>query len=372
MLKYRDKLTKLEYKMGKNKGPERPVRSKTVDKPMPVDKVKEAKKAALTAAHLKARGDLKSKASNDRVKFRNIFIDARYDASKFKNDYSKPYPNGEFSDAEKAFRTQRLEEGLIVRYDVGLNFYRVQPGDNLDGIKDKLSKYENFSYLKNLPKGKIKTFNISAGVLKPGMWLALPPQKSPVEGLTDAKFIENCRDAIKEIQSNPIYGRFVVDLLRRTTEDQVVAMMLACAKTESGSGRLDQFALFRYQAGSHKCYSYTLFHILMDGAGLKARQNLGMTEGQTLEPKNSAKLFLAFMIEKAPDTFQKLFPLDGNTKKFATFYNGNWEFSAKQENLRIDKRNAKRKKGEEIEPHVEDYPTRLGKNLDVSKAMLKL
>lgn len=371
MLKYRDKLTKLEYKMGKPRGPERPVQSKTIDKPRPIDKSKEAKKAVLTAAHLKAKDGLKAKSIEERMRFRKVFIDARYDSSKFKDDYDEAYPNGEFSDEERAMRTYKMGEGIYMRHDIGLNYYLVQEEDSFAVITEKLSRFPFFAYLKDLPKSKIKTFNISGKDLHPGKWIVIPPHRSPVEGLTDSQFIENCRDAIKEIQTNPIYGRFIVDLLKQTTADQVIAMMLACAKTESGNGRLDQFSLFRYQS-KQKAYSYSLFHILMHGAGLKARQNLGVTEGQTLAPKNSAKLFLAFMIEKAPDDFQKLFPLDGNTKKFATFYNGNWEFSAKKENEKITKRNAKKKKGEKLEPLAEDYPTRLGKNLDVSKAMLKL
>jgi hypothetical protein len=234
MLKYRDKLTKLKYQMGKAKGP---------DKPQAVDKSKEAAKAVLTAAHLKARDDLKSKSSNDRMRFRKVFIDARYDSKKFVDSYATKYPNGEFSDEERALRTLKMGEGIVMRHDVGLNYYLVQEADSFVVIVEKLSRFPFFAYLKDLPKSKIKGFNISGKDLHPGMWIVIPPNHSPVEGLTDEKFIDDCKAAIKEIQSDPIYGRFIVELLKKTTEDEVVAMMLACAKTESGSGRLDQFSL---------------------------------------------------------------------------------------------------------------------------------
>lgn len=351
--------------MGKPPALEKGGRAKIAEKP------KKVEKPALQEKYLKSKADVITKAREERVMKLMARIDARYDSKKFTDSYSTKYPNGEFSDEEKALRTLKMGEGIIMRHDVGLNYYLVQEGDSFVVITEKLSRFPFFAYLKDLPKSKIKGFNISGKDLHPGKWIVIPPKQSPVEGLTDDKFIVNCREAIREIQSDPIYGRFIVELLKNTTEDQIVAMMMACAKTESGSGRLDQFSLFRYQ-GAYKAYSYTLFHILMHGAGLKARQNLWMTEGQTLSPKNSAKLFLAFMIEKSPYSFQKFFPVDGMTEEFASFYNGNWKLAAKKENEKIDARNKKKKKGEKLEPLADDYPTRFEKNLDVSKAMLKL
>lgn len=357
MLKYRDKLAKLEYQM--EKAPKILERTKKVEKPV------------VKAEKLKEQEAIKAKAIEARKIRVMKYIDARYDSKKFVDSYATKYPNGEFSDEERALRTLKMGEGIVMRHDVGLNYYLVQEADSFVVIVEKLSRFPFFAYLKDLPKSKIKGFNISGKDLHPGMWIVIPPNHSPAEGLTDIKFIDDCKAAIKEIQSDPIYGRFIVELLKKTTEDEVIAMMLACAKTESGSGRLDQFSLFRYQ-GNYKAYSLSLFHVLMHGAGLKARQNLWMTEGQTLTPKNSVKLFLAFLIEKDPENFQDLFPLDGNTEKFATFYNGNWKFALKRENKMIEARNKQKKKGEKLEPLAEDYPTRLGKNLDVSKAMLKL
>jgi hypothetical protein len=352
--------------MAKASGPEK------IGKPKVIEKPKKVEKPAVQAEKLKvATAAVKAKSIEARRNRVMANIDARYDSKKFQDNYDTKYPNGDFSDEERALRTYRMGEGIYMRHDVGLNYYLVQEGDSFVVITEKLSRFPFFAYLKNLPKSKIKTFNISGKDLHPGKWIIIPPHHSPVEGLTDEKFISDCRDAINEIKDDPIYGRFVVELLTRTTVDQVVAMMLACAKTESGNGKFDQFSLFRYQS-NYKAYSYSLFHILMHGAGLKARQNLWMTEGQTLSPKNSVKLFLAFMIEKDSDNFYSLFPLDGKTEKFATFYNGNWKLAVKKENKRIEARNKQKKKGEKLEPLAEDYPTRLGKNLDVAKAMLKL
>lgn len=342
--------------MEKSKVPEK---SKKVEKPM------------VKAGYLKAKVAMKTKAVEARKALPIVQVEARYDSKKFTDNYDTPYPNGEFSDEERALRTFKMGEGIYMRHDVGLNYYLVQEGDSFAVITEKLSRFPFFAYLKDLPKSKIKTFNISGTDLHPGKWIVIPPHRSPVEGLTDAKFVSDCREAIKEIKDNPIYGRFIVGLLYVVNEDQIIATMLACAKTESGSGRLDQFALYRYQT-KYKAYSYSLFHILMHGAGLKARQNLGMTEGQTLYPKNSVKLFLAFIIEKDSENFYDLFPLDEKSERFATFYNGNWKLATKLENKRIDERNKLKKKGEKLELHVEDYPTRLSKNYAAAKAMLRI
>ncbi|MCX6734986.1 MAG: hypothetical protein NTZ25_03690 [Candidatus Peregrinibacteria bacterium] len=365
MLKYRDKLTKLEYQMGKPPAFEKGGRAKVVEKTRKVEK------PVVKAEHLEAKKVLKAKSIDSRRNLAIMNVDARYDSKKFTDSYVAKYPNGEFPDEEKALRTMKMGEGIIMRHDVGINYYLVQEADSFAVITEKLSRFPFFSYLKDLSKSKIKGFNISGNDLHPGKWIIIPPHHSPAEGLTDEKFIDDCRDAIKEIQKDPIYGRFIVELLKKTTEDQIVAMMLACAKTESGNGRFDQFSLFRYQ-GNQKAYSLSLFHILMHGAGLKARQNLWMTEGQTLTPKNSVKLFLAFMIEKDPDNFQDLFPLEGKTEDFASFYNGNWQLAVKKENARINERNKKKKKGEKLESPAEDYPTRLGKNYEAAKAMLRI
>ncbi len=336
---------------------------KPVVKPNPAaEKAKVAKEQAAKAAV--------NEAAKSRKKLCTEEIDKQFDTANFEDSFNAFYPNGEFSQAEECARTKELAPGVIIRKDIGLDFYRVQKGDTLDGIKAKLSKFPDFAYMKNLPRNRLTSFNIPASVLQADTWIPLPAEKS-TEELTNEQFVANCGTAIAEMKDNEIYGPLIVNLLKTVSVTQVVAMMLACAKTESGTGSLSGFSPFRYENG-HKCFSYSVFHILMDGAGLKARQKLGMTEGQVLLPKNSAKLFLAFLIEKSPKNFQKYFPLDKNLESFSSFYNGNWKLAVEKENERITKRNSKKKKGEKLEPLAEDYPTRLGKNYATSKAMLRI
>lgn len=101
--------------------------------------------------------------------------------------------------------------------------------------------------------------------------------------------------------------------------------MLAIAKQESGGKPIGQFELHRWEP-HQSAFSFSLFHVLMKGAGMRARQHLDMTEGQLYHPKNAAKLFLAFLCEKSrkgklcdPERF---FPLMKNLNSFARFYNG--------------------------------------------------
>lgn len=345
--------------------PKRPVR---VERPV----VNVNRAAEIAKAKAEVAKKLAAKTAADRKKLCKEEIDIQYDAKKFKDSYATFYTNGDFSEEEKAARTEQLEPGVILKHDIGLTFYRVQKGDTLYGIKQKLAKFPAYSYVKNLSKSSITSFNIPDNVLHCDTWIPLPPLHSPVEGIDNAKMIENIRLAIKEMKTNPVYGPLLVDLLRTTSVDQIVLMMMTCAKTESSNKDFDRLALFRYENG-HKCFSYSVFHILMDDAGLKARQNLGMTEGQTLLPKNSAKLFLAFLMQKSPNGFQKLFPVDKHIDQFATFYNGDWKRAAKIQNAAIDKRNAKnKKKGKKLEEHVLPYPTRFAANLVTVKAMLRI
>lgn len=242
---------------------------------------------------------------------------------KFKDDYFKFYPDGKFSAEESGFRIKNLGQGITIRMDIGLVFYKVVAGDTINGIKEKLGKFSEFAYLKTLSRVKILSFNIPPKLLQLGMWIPLPSSPDTKEELSDAAFIKYCYQAIDELKKDKIYGLKMTALELAAGKGAIIPAMMTIAKVESG-GKLGKFADRRYENG-HKVFSYTLFHILMDGAGLKARCNLGMTEGQTLHPKNSAKLFLAFLFEKSGKTgVAKYFPLNKHFEDFATFYNGNW------------------------------------------------
>jgi hypothetical protein len=211
-----------------------------------------------------------------------------------------------------------------------------------------------------------------------------------LEGYTDEKLAQDCRTAIGEMRVHPVYKPYMERLLQTTDVNHIVALMLACARNESGNGPLSQFAPFRYE-NSHKAFSYTAFHVLMDDGGLQARRKIGMTDGQALLPKNSAKLFLAFIVEKDPQNFASFFPLDNNLESFSYFYNGDWKWAHEKNVAAVAKRNAKlkedvdkayaeavkknpKKKIKKPEIHYEipkdSYPVRLKKNYDTAKALL--
>ncbi len=227
---------------------------------------------------------------------------------------------GEFSSEEVKRRTDVLAPKVTILRDVGITFYKVVAGDSLSGIKQKLSKIPEFGYLKNLAATGLSSFNLPPKFLQLGSWIPLPPKESPMKNLSERDFVEYCRAALFDMKYNGVYSREISSLLVRTSEREILAAMLAVAKAECG-GNIAQFATFRYEKGHH-VFSYSVFHVLMKGAGLKARQNLNMTVGQTEHPLNAAKLFLAFMIEKSHGKLESQLPLAGNYEKFATFYNG--------------------------------------------------
>lgn len=245
-------------------------------------------------------------------------------SEKLKDDYFKVYPGGKFSDADRKLRTENLSEGITIFRDVGLVFYKVVAGDTIGGIKEKLGKLSKFAYLKTLSDVKIRSFNIPPKLLQLGMWIPLPSPPDTKENLSDVAFIKYCDQAINDLKKNKIYGSKMTAFEFAAGKGAIILAMTTIAKAESG-GKLGKFADRRYENG-HKAFSYTIFHILMDDAGLKARRNLNMTVGQTLHPKNSVKLFLAFLFEKAGKTdVARYFPLNKHFEDFATFYNGNWQ-----------------------------------------------
>ena len=88
-----------------------------------------------------------------------------------------------------------------------------------------------------------------------------------------------------------------------------------------------------------KALSLSYFHILMEknpdkttGPWLTARLKLGFTEWQCYHPKNAAKLFLAYRVEKTKGNLKDIFPLtDKNIEKVAIRYNGSKKYVDKLE-----------------------------------------
>lgn len=267
---------------------------------------------------IEVAGSLKAKKS-----FLEMCDDVAWSLLKPEDDCFKFHEGGEFSGSERRARTEVLAPGISILRDVGLTFYKVVDGDTLDKIRLKLGKFPEFAYLKELSRVKILSFNIPPHLLQLGMWIPIPSNPDTKEELSEESFKKYCFDAIDELKKNEIYGKKMTSLEAAVGREAIVSAMIAVAKTESGR-KLD-FANRRYENG-HKAFSYTLFHVLMDDLGRRVRRNLGMTTGQALHPRNSAKLFLAFIFQKAGKAgVEKYFPLHEHFEDFATFYNGHWQ-----------------------------------------------
>ncbi|MSR85651.1 hypothetical protein EXS71_04445 [Candidatus Uhrbacteria bacterium] len=238
-------------------------------------------------------------------------------------EFSRPFPHGELSQKERLKRTETLKHGEIILHDVGLTFYRVAEGDTRTRIIQKLNRYPKYRYLQTQTQ-KIKSFNIPDSELQVGMWIPIPLPEYKRE-LSDQAFAKFADQAVSALQVHPHYAQTVRAIIQKTGRRELVAGMLAVAKQESGGLPIGQFELHRWEP-RHNTFSFSLFHVLMTGPGLTARQKLNMTEGQLYHPRNAAQLFLAFLAEKCADSKrepQDFFPLAGNNLvPFAEFYNG--------------------------------------------------
>jgi hypothetical protein len=250
-------------------------------------------------------------------------------------EFFEKHEGGEYSSAERAAHTRTLPNGEVIFDDVGLSFYRVERGDTIGGIRAKLSKYPEYDYL-NDQRQQIMSFNIGADDLngpwldrrgrKQYMWLPIP-LKNEDRHISDQEFEHYAKLAIKDLHElNGPYHETVEDILNKISPEEFTATLTAIAKQESGGLPIGQFELHRWEEGHH-VFSFSIFHVLMEGPGLKARKNLSLTEGQTYHPQNATELFVGYLAEKGAEMSKNpasYFPLDhgNNAIRFARFYNG--------------------------------------------------
>ncbi|MDD2486857.1 MAG: hypothetical protein PHS92_00600 [Candidatus Gracilibacteria bacterium] len=315
-----------------------------------------------------------------------------FDASKkpFWDDNQEFFEKGyKFKKEKHSVMEGRKKGNVSIIHDAGLDFYRVTEGDfltktintgkfknvpkkdergkvmrdkrrkpimkrvpiiktvkyiNFNGIIDKLSQMDRFRYLsrkeydRNNPNNKISSFNIPAGNIAVGMLLPIPLD-SKVRMVSVPKFAYYCNQAINEMKEDKIYGTKVKNLIDDIGEKELITSMIAFARSESTeeytnfSQQIGKVELHRWEQ-SYRSFSFTHYHILMKYEGMKARKNLGLTEGQCYHPINSSKLFLAYWIEKSKSTkrnLQSFFPLSDKEKcsKAGKFYNGSYEYVPK-------------------------------------------
>ena len=253
-----------------------------------------------------------------------------------KNQVDKIYLNG------RVPKKNRVKEGgREFLLDEGQSFVLAQKNDTprriLDSVRRLTPRGRDFSYL-DPNASKYKSINIPANQVRESQWIPIP-LKEEDRVLTNEQFLNYASTAIDEFllpknSRDLAYSKEVTAMVEKIGKEEIMCWAMAIAKQESGGAPLGQFVFHRWEK-SHKAFSHSIFHVLMKGVGLKARENLGMTLGQMNHPKNAVKLFIAFMIEKhremrpntsSENTADFLQNKYNNLESFVVFYNGaNWK-----------------------------------------------
>jgi hypothetical protein len=235
-------------------------------------------------------------------------------------EFAREVLSGEFSPEERASRTEEVMPGIEIFHDIGRNFYRVQIDDTKESIGNLLSLFPEYAYLDKQKKRTVG-FNIDEKFLHDVEWLPIPLCNQD-RMISDEDFLIEAKQAIDELIVDEKYGEMAQKMIDKIGEERFGATVLAIAKMESGEHiGSSEFSLYD---ATNKTFSVSPFHILLKGAGERARRNLNKTVGQMNSPKNAVKFVVAFMVEKMGDP-TAILPLDQHYEQFATQYNGaNW------------------------------------------------
>lgn len=207
--------------------------------------------------------------------------------------------------------------------DAGVTFYQVKAGDTLYGIRRVLASVPEFSYLKDLPDYGVNSFNVRNPRVKlwPGMFIPVPLAEGRSE-LTEEFFARDAVVAVEEMLAMSDYAPYLKEIFHRgVTVPELVSMMIAVAKQESGGVPIGQMAPHRYEP-AQGVFSYSICHVLMNETGVRARRTLRLSEGQLYHPRNAAKILLAFMIEKSLERLGPNLTPDGRVQRVADALTG--------------------------------------------------
>lgn len=238
--------------------------------------------------------------------------------------YFVRHANGDLTVQERR-ATRTLRDGSVLLDDGDLTFYRVRRGDTVSRIRQRLGRQREFDHFGE-QLAKLDSFNIPPQYLQAKMWLPLPMDRGDREVRPD-QFLAYATTAIREMRDRGYYTRAMRNFLADVSWQDLTALTMATAMQEAGGQPLGRLELHRWEQGP-RAFSFGYCHVVMVGPGLRARQRLGLTEGQTYHPVNSAKLFLAFLFEKAAEMGKDpadFFPLKGKrAQAYAAFYNGKY------------------------------------------------
>ena len=137
---------------------------------------------------------------------------------------------------EKEKKVKKGKKMVTKRYFI--NKVKITKLGDFQKIRNKLIKVPEFSYLsdpeydRTVSGNKTSSFNIPASSIVTGMYLPIPLKDDDRE-ISVEDFANYCHDAIKEMKENPIYKTAMKELLLHTTEDDLIASMLAFARSES-------------------------------------------------------------------------------------------------------------------------------------------
>ena len=248
------------------------------------------------------------------------------------------------------------KQGVELIRDAWMSFYVVQKWDSLNFIRDKLSKIPEFSYLADslyvIPDDvsrNINSFNVPKNAVQPWMFLPIPV-KIEDRQIEIKQFKEYSRTALDQMKNNKYYGDKIKEILKQHSEDEIVDVMTAFARSETSEDR-SKFSDLIWSVELHRrepglqAFSFSYYHILMefnaDGKTmwpwLKARTKLWLTEWQCYHPVNAWKLFLWYCCEKRkkdPGFFFNINNLDA-ARSVGGVYNGDKAYGNKLwENLK--------------------------------------
>jgi len=230
------------------------------------------------------------------------------------------------------FVDEDLSNNVHIRRDAWGALYQVQAWDTREKIIKKLSIHKEFSYLDNdeYKQHKSKSFNIPDASLKVGMWIPIPLD-ADIRKIAISDFMQYSKEGLEELKEDPHYGETVKELCKKMKEEDIVAAMIAFARSEASwdyTNFSDDIwsAEFHRREPKYNTFSLSPYHILMaKWPGLTAKEKLQLSDIQCYHPKNAAKLFLAYCIERTQNNPIKLLQINDNTiHTIAKLYNGKW------------------------------------------------
>ena len=199
----------------------------------------------------------------------------------------------------------------ISKAEYPLYYCRVYKNDTVSRIRNRLSKYSYFSYLKqDVYDNKTIWFNISDKNLKPWMDLMIPI-KIEDRQRWDSEFFKKSQIAISKMESNPIYWGKIKLLSNKIWKTNLARVMstFARAETTNWNEKIGTWWLYRYESST--TYSISYYHIIMKWWWLASLNKLGLTQWDVCgDPIKAWMLFLWFRCEVESDVKKKWWKLE--------------------------------------------------------------